>query len=74
MKNKALATILLLAGFTGQAHTEGFYMIGGLGIAQIESDIGNLSASSGSLTLTTKVDSTGQAWQLGGGYQINDVI
>ncbi len=69
-----MATSLLLATFSGNASAEGFYLLGGYGLAQIDSDVGNQSATSGSLTTTITVDTKGQAWTLGGGYQFNDVL
>lgn len=74
MKPLFFATSLLLAAISSNASAEGFYMLGGYGLAQIDSDLGNQSASSGSLTATVKVDSNGQGWTLGGGYKINDVL
>ena len=74
MKPLLLAPALLLAALSGDASAEGFYLLSGYGLAQIDSGLGNQSASSGSLTATVKVDTSGQGWTLGGGYQINNVL
>lgn len=73
MKKTLIAIATTLA--FGIAHADSnWYGIAGVGTATVKSDISDLSASSGGLTVTQTVDTNGSALFGGIGYQIDDKI
>lgn len=75
MKKVMIAVAATLALTAAQAQSDSkWYGIAGLGTASVQSDISDMSASSGTLTATQTVDTKGNVFFGGVGYQFDDLL
>lgn len=69
----AVATTLALTAAQAQSDSK-WYGIAGLGTANVQSDLSDMSASSGTLTATQTIDTKGNVFFGGVGYQFDDLL
>ena len=69
----AVAAVLALTAAQAQSDSK-WYGIAGLGTASVQSDLSDMSASSGTLTATQTIDTTGNVFFGGVGYQFDDLL
>ena len=75
MKKAMIALAATLALTAAQAQSDSkWYGIAGLGTASVKSDLSDYSASSGTLTVNQSVDTKGNVFFGGIGYQFDDLL
>ncbi len=69
----AVAAVLALTAAHADTDSK-WYGIAGLGKASVQSDLSDMSASSGTLTATQTIDTKGNVFFGGVGYQFDDLL